>query len=92
MNKSAGAAEHSIGISAEGENFADECPGCDIKRFDGEVPVMLELWEMQSTPSMQSLPGPLWPGDLEPDRVLFRGQIELNYALRLDWIVWNKNV
>ena len=39
---------------------------------------MLELWGMQSTPSLPSLPGPLWPGVVGPDRVLSMGQIELN--------------
>ena len=29
----------------------DESPGYDTKRSDGEVPVMLELWGMRSTPS-----------------------------------------
>ena len=31
----------------------------DTKQSDGEVPVMLELWGMQSTPSLPSFPGPL---------------------------------
>ena len=44
----------------------NECPGYD-KQYDGEVPVMLELWRMQSSPSLPSLPGPLWPGKGEPD-------------------------
>ena len=35
-----------------------ECPGYDIKQTDGEVPVMLKLWGMQSTPSFTLLPGP----------------------------------
>ena len=51
-----------------------------MKQSDGEVPVMLELWRMQSTPS---LPGPLWPGMVAPDRVLSMGQIELNCVLML---------
>ena len=29
---------------------------------------MLELWEMQSTPSVPSLPVPLWPGVVAPDK------------------------
>ena len=37
---------------------------------------MLELWEMWSTPSLSLLPGPLWPGVIAPDRVLFMCQIE----------------
>ena len=36
---------------------------------------------MQSTPSLPSLPGPLWPGVVAPDRVLSMGQIELNCVL-----------
>ena len=54
--------------------------------------LMLELWEMWSTPSSPSLPGPLWPGVVTPDRVLFMGQIELNWVLMLNWIVWNRTV
>ena len=38
---------------------------------------MLEFWGMQSTSSLPSLPGPLWPGVVAPDRVLSMGQIEL---------------
>ena len=45
---------------------------------------MLELWEMQSTPSLPSLPGPLWPRVVAPDRVLFMGQVELNSVLMLN--------
>ena len=42
---------------------------------------MPELWEMRSTPSLPSIPGPLWPGVVAPDRVLSRGQIELNSVI-----------
>ena len=49
----------------------DECPGYD-KQFD-EVQVMLELWGMRSTPSLPSLPGPLWPRTGAPDRALSMG-------------------
>ena len=45
----------------------------DTKQSDGEVPVMLELWGMGSTPSLPSLPGPLWPGIVAFDRALFMG-------------------
>ena len=45
---------------------------------------MLELWEMQSSPSLQLLPGPLWPRVVAPDRVLSMGQNKLNCALMLD--------
>ena len=62
----------------------NECPGYDTKQSDGEAPVKLELWEMRSTPSLPSFPGPLWPGVVAPDRVLPIGQIELNYVLMLN--------
>ena len=38
---------------------------------------MLELWGMWSTPSLPSLSGPLRPGVIAPERVLFMDQIEL---------------
>ena len=44
------------------------CPGYDTKQSDGEVPAMLELWGMRSTPLLPSLPGPLWPGVVAPDK------------------------
>ena len=42
------------------------------KQFDGEVPVM-ELRGMWSTPSLPSLPGPLWPCMIAHNRVLSMG-------------------
>ena len=45
----------------------------DTKQSDGEVPVMLELWGMLSTPLLPSLPGPLWLGLVAPDRALSMG-------------------
>ena len=50
-----------------------ECPEYDTKQSDGEVPVMLELWGMQSTPSLPLLPGPLWLGMVALDRALSMG-------------------
>ena len=38
---------------------------------------MLELWGMQITPLLPSLPGLLLPRVVAPDRVLSMGQIEL---------------
>ena len=46
----------------------NECPAYDTKQSDGEVPVMLELWGMQSILSLPLLPGPLWPGMVAPDK------------------------
>ena len=39
---------------------------------------MLELWGIQSIPSLSLLPGPLWPGVVAPDRVLSVAQITFN--------------
>ena len=39
--------------------LSNECPDNDTKQWDGEVPVMQEIWGMRSTPSLTSLPGPL---------------------------------
>ena len=55
LSQSAGAVEYTDCTSAE-------CPGYDTKQSDHEVPVMLGLWGMQSTPSLPLLPGPLWAG------------------------------
>ena len=51
----------------------NECPRYDTKQSDSEAPVMLELWEMRSTTSLPSLPGPLWSEVVAPDRVLSMG-------------------
>ena len=49
----------------------NECPREDTKQSDGKFP------GMQSTFSLPSLPGPLWPGVVATDRILSMGQIEL---------------
>ena len=41
------------------EILQNECPRYDVKQFDGEALVMLELWRIWSTSSLLSLPGPL---------------------------------
>ena len=48
-------------------------PGYDTKQSDGEVLVMLELWGIQSTPSLPLLPGQLWSGVVAPDNALSMG-------------------
>ena len=48
----------------------------DIEQSDGEAPVMRELLETWSTPSLQLFPRPFGPGVVSPDRVLSKGQIE----------------
>ena len=68
--QSAGGVEYSDCNSADRYDPTNECPVYDTEQSDGEVPVMLELWGMWSTPSLLSLPGPLWPGVVAPDRAL----------------------
>ena len=73
-------------------SFTSNCPismGCIIyllhlfrrvkytKQSDGEVPIMLELWGMRSTPYLPSIPDPPWPEMVAPERVRSMGQIEL---------------
>ena len=66
------------------EKIKLECPGYDTKQSHGEVPVMLELWEMQSTLSWPSLPSPPYPRVVAPNRVISIGKIELNCVLILN--------
>ena len=56
-----------------GKTPLNECPAYDTKQSDGEVPVMLGLWGIRSTPSLPLLLGPLWPGVVAPDRALSMG-------------------
>ena len=70
----------------------NEFPKYDTKQSDGEAPVMLELWGMRSTSLLPSLPGPLWPAVVTPDRILSMSYIELNSILMLNWIPWNRIV
>ena len=59
--------EYTDSISAEGQDSFNECPGFDTKQSDAETSVILELWGMQSTPSLPSLPISLWPGVIAAD-------------------------
>ena len=72
--------------------FPNKCPVYNTKLSDDEVSIMLKLWGMWSTPSLPSLPGPLWSRVVAPDRFLSMGQIELNCVLMLNWIVWNRTI
>ena len=78
LAQSAGSSEYTDCISTERKNSPNECPEYDTKQYDGDAPVMLELWGMRSTPSLPSLPDPLWPEVVAPERVLSMDQIELN--------------
>ena len=48
----------------------NDCAGYDTKQSDGEVPVMLDLWEMRSIPLQPSLPGPIWSSVVATDKAL----------------------
>ena len=76
--------DHRIKLKECENSPPEDCHIYNTKQPDGEVPVMLELWGMRSTTSFSSLPGPLWPGVVAPDRVLSMGQIELNCELLLN--------
>ena len=75
LSQSAGAVEYTDRISAEWQDSPNECPRYNTKQSDSEAPVMLELWGMRSTPLLLSPQGPLWSGELAPDRVLSTYQI-----------------
>ena len=53
-----GAVEYTNSISAEVRPLPTSVLDMPLN-YDGEALVMLELWEMRSTPSLASLPGPL---------------------------------
>ena len=40
----------------------NNCHGYNTKHSKVEIPVMLDLWRIRSTPWLPSLPGPLWLG------------------------------
>ena len=90
---SAAALKYSDGFSEGGlDPSPNKCPGYNSKQYDGEVPVMLEIWGIRSTPKLSSLPGPLWPGVEAPDSALSMDQMELKCILMLSWIAWKKNL
>ena len=103
----AGAVEYTDFSSAEGQAPpTNECPANDTKQSDGVVPVMPELWGIRSTSSLPSLPGPLWPGVVAPDKspiyglnrtkpwfLEFTGVFwHLNCVFMLNWIVSNRTI
>ena len=60
-------------LLCRGVKNPDECLCYDTKQSNGEVLAMLKLWGMQNTPSLPSLPGPLWPSVVASDRALSMG-------------------
>ena len=67
--QSVGAAESTDCISTKGLGSTHKCPGYDIKQSVSKAPVTQEPQEMQSTPLLPSLTGPLCPKGVAPDRV-----------------------
>ena len=73
---------------------------------DGEVPVMLERWEIWSTSSLQSLPGLLWSEVVTPigsylwvkenclkfKQCSLTFRLSVNKRLIVNWMVWNRTV
>ena len=80
-----------------------KCPGYNTKQSDGEVPMMLGLWAMQSTPFIATASrttlaqnGRTWLG---PIYGLNRTKLHtfLNWivwirTVWINWIAWNRNV
>ena len=60
-----------------GKTFPTSALDMTLNNLMVSAPVILELWGMQSIRSLPSLPAPLWPKVVVPDRVLSLGQIEL---------------
>ena len=71
MAQLAEAIEYTHYISTETPH--NECSGYDTKLSEGEPPLMLELWGMQSTPLLPSVPGLHWPRVVAPERILSMG-------------------
>ena len=69
--------EYTNSISAEEQDSTNKYPRHDTKQSDNEAADMLELWGMQSTPALPSLPGPLWTELVSTDRVQYIGQVKL---------------
>ena len=61
----------------------------DTKQFDGEIPVMLEIWGMQDTPLLPSLPRSLGLEVVAPDKALSRNQIELCAWIKQNSLRWD---
>ena len=59
MAQSARAAENTDCISAEGSPSPKKRSRYNTKQSDGKTSVILEIWRMQSTPSLPSLPDQL---------------------------------
>ena len=81
----AGAVRYTDCFSAECYDIPlNECLVYDTKKSDGLAPVMLQLWEKRRTPLLTLLAGPHRPGVVALNKVLYIGQIELNYARTLN--------
>ena len=86
--QSAGVVEYTDSTPAEGKDLPNECPGCDTKQSDGDVPVMLELWGMRSAPSSPLLPVPLWLRMVAPDKgpIYWLNRTKLHTYAKLNYL------
>ena len=84
LAQSALAVEYTDCFSAEDSNSPNELSGFDPKQSIGVAPVIVELMGMRRNPLLPSLPGPLRPRVVAPDRVPFMSQKELNCVLMLN--------
>ena len=55
----------------EGRKTHNECRRSDNQQSDGDASVMLKLFAMQITSLLSLLPGPLWPGVVPTDSLLY---------------------
>ena len=70
-------------------------PTCVLDMTLNNLIVGLQLWGLQNTPSLPSLPGPHWAGIVVPDMILSTDQIEVfdvKTVLLLNWILWKRTV
>ena len=75
-----------------GVRLTQKCPRYDTKQSEGEASIILEILGMRSMPSLPLLPGSLRLAIVAHDRVIFIGQIKLNWVNTLDLIVWKGTV
>ena len=82
------ATEYTDCISVEEQDFSrNEGPEYDIKQSDRKAQT-LRIWGIWSTSLLPLLPGILWLGAVQPDRVLSMDQIEQTMCAN-KWLMLN---
>ena len=86
---SAGTVEYTDCFSAEGQDLPNECPDKDTSLVsEGEAPIILEIWRMQSTPSLPSLPGPFCLEVVVPNKGALYGLNRIKPCTPMDTHIW----